>query len=92
MKKTPTWNNSIKRYFANPAYVGCMSSPAIGATPRLFLDSYQSVKAYIQYSDENKEKILLMLRTGLMPKGAPKLSSYKFNKFKRWVENGCPES
>jgi hypothetical protein len=82
MKKSPTWNNSIKRYFDNQAYIGCMRNPALGLVPSLDLGSYHSVKNYIQYSDENKAKILSLLETGAMPRGAPKWSGYRFNRFK----------
>lgn len=85
----PVWKNDIETYFSQ-ADIGCMRD--VNARPRLNLGSYRSVKDYIQHSDRNKQTILQYLKDGTMPQGGPQWDDDQFNRFKAWVEDGCPKS
>ena len=85
----PTWDDEVKKYFTQ-VEVGCMST--VEATPPLDLADYTSVKDYISFSEANKEKILFLLKNGIMPKGGPPWSEDRFNRFKAWIDAGYPKS
>ena len=85
----PTWDEDVKDFFTL-ADIGCMIM--VNANPRLDLDDYESVRDYILASEDNRTKILDLLRTGRMPKGGPKWDEDTFNTFSAWVEADCPKS
>jgi hypothetical protein len=86
-RKAPVWDGDIENYFT-VGQAGCMIEYSI---PPLDLRDYDSVKNYINFSDEKKNTILAYLETGHMPKRGRKWGRRKFKRFKAWVDAGCPK-
>ena len=57
----PTWENKVKTYFTQEE-IGCMST--VKATPPLDLGDYDSVVAYINASEANKQRFGVAMELG----------------------------
>jgi hypothetical protein len=83
---TVTWSSNIQPIInSNCATSGCHD--ASSSSGGYALNTYSGVKTIA-----NNGRLLAVIESGSMPKGAPKLDNCTINKVRRWINTGAMEN